>query len=498
MFYRYKLELITIFFILGLTLIHYFYFLKLCPALLFFIISLIFLLIAKKSKKIIFLFIAFLFLACWRYALLWPQDLEGRIENYYGQDFKILGQVISEPEISNDKQKIKFKIFYGLTENNKHFKLRGQVLIITDKYPSYHYGDLLKIEGECSNPGFIDNFNYSLYLKRYGLTAVFYYPIIEKTDLFLVDEKSDFKIFIYKLKNKLVTQFDYYLSIDSSSFIKAMMLNDKNSLSSEIKMEFSKTGLSHIIAISGLHISLLSSLLLSFLILIGLKRKIAFYFILFFLFFYLFLIGFPASAVRATLMAILSIGALSFGQLYNMSRILFLIGLLMLLFNPLFLWADLGFVLSFLAVIAIIYIHPIISSFLIKIFSRSGKKQYIIDTISITLSVQLLSTPILISNFKQFSILAILGNLFILWIIPIIMTLSLLALLISFLFSFLAQLLFLLLDLLLKYVLFVNHFLSIIPGLSIEIGKWPWYLSIIYYSIIFYFYFKLKNKNRDL
>jgi len=494
MFYKYKLELITIFFILGLTLIHYFDFLKLYPAVAFFIISLIFLFIARKSKKIIFLFLAFLFLAGWRYALLYPQDLRGRIENYYGQDFKILGQVISEPDTSNDKQKIKLKVFYGLTENNKYFKLQGQVLIITNKYPSYYYGDLLRIEGECSNPGFIDDFNYSLYLKRYGLTAVFYYPIIEETDLLLVDKKNYFKVFIYKLRNKLTDQFDYYLSINSSSFIKAMMLNDKSSLSSEIKTEFSKTGLSHIIAISGLHISLLSSLLLSFLILIGLKRKTAFYFILVFLFFYLFLVESPASAIRATLMSVLSISALAFGQLYDMSRILFLIGLLMLFINPLFLWADLGFVLSFLAVVAIIYIYPIISSFLIKIFSKNERKQSIINIISITISVQLLSAPVLISNFKQFSVLAILGNLFILWIIPIIMTLSLVALLVSFLFPFLSQLLFLLLDLLLKYILFINHFLSIIPGVSIEINIWPWYCSIIYYSIIIYFYFKLINK----
>jgi len=494
MFYKYKLELITIFFILGLTLIHYFDFLKLYPAVAFFIISLIFLFIARKSKKIIFLFLAFLFFAGWRYALLYPQDLRGRIENYYGQDFKILGQVTSEPDTSNDKQKIKLKIFCGLVENNKYFKLQGQVLIITNKYPSYYYGDLLRIEGECSNPGFIDDFNYSLYLKRYGLTAVFYYPIIEETDLLLVDKKNYFKVFIYKLRNKLTDQFDYYLSINSSSFIKAMMLNDKSSLSSEIKTEFSKTGLSHIIAISGLHISLLSSLLLSFLILIGLKRKTAFYFILVFLFFYLFLVESPASAIRATLMSVLSISALAFGQLYDMSRILFLIGLLMLFINPLFLWADLGFVLSFLAVVAIIYIYPIISSFLIKIFSKNERKQSIINIISITISVQLLSAPVLISNFKQFSVLAILGNLFILWIIPIIMTLSLVALLVSFLFPFLSQLLFLLLDLLLKYILFINHFLSIIPGVSMEINRWPWYCSIIYYSIIIYFYFKLRNK----
>ena len=490
MFYKYKLELITIFFILGLTLIHYFDFLKLYPAVAFFIISLIFLFIARKSKKIIFLFLAFLFLAGWRYALLYPQDLRGRIENYYGQDFKILGQVISEPDTSNDKQKIKLKIFYGWAENNKYFKLQGQVLIITNKYPSYYYGDLLRIEGECSNPGFIDDFNYSLYLKRYGLTAVFYYPIIEETDLLLVDKKNYFKVFIYKLRNKLTDQFDYYLSINSSSFIKAMMLNDKSSLSSEIKTEFSKTGLSHIIAISGLHISLLSSLLLSFLILIGLKRKTAFYFILVFLFFYLFLVESPASAIRATLMSVLSISALTFGQLYDMSRILFLIGLLMLFINPLFLWADLGFVLSFLAVVAIIYIHPI----LMKFFSKTKIKQSIINIISITVSVQLLSAPVLISNFKQFSVLAILGNLFILWIIPIIMTLSLVALLVSFLFPFLSQLLFLLLDLLLKYILFINHFLSIIPGISMEINRWPWYFSIIYYSVIIYFYFKLRNK----
>jgi len=485
----------------GLGLIYIFPVLRVIPALIFFIVSLIFFLGLYFSSKKFYLLLALFFLGLWRYELLWPVDIKGRIENYYNQNFKIIGQIIAEPELKDDKQKIKLKIFYGQDTKGTFFKLKGKILVVVNKYPVYNYNDLVEIEGEYLKPGFIDKFDYSMYLKRYGLTAVMYYPQIKifqsKKDLLLPD-KINIKYFLYNFKNKLSKQFDYYLSGDSSAFIKAMMLNDKKSLSLNLQEEFSRSGLSHIVAISGLHISLLSSLLLGFLIIIGFRRTVAFYIVLFFLLIYLILVGFPASASRATVMAILSSLSLYLGRPSSLLRVLFLVGTLLVFINPLILWVDLGFQLSFLAVLAIIIIHPLMSIWLnSKIFSKTVISKSIVDIISLTLSVQVLTAPFLISSFNQFSLIAPISNLLIIWLIPLIMTLSILALVVSFIIPFLAQLIFLFLDWSLKYVLLINHLSANIPGAILKINYWPSYFSVLYYLILFFIIKKIKIKNGD-
>ncbi len=487
--------------ITGLSLIYIFPVLKIIPALIFFIVGLIFFLCLYFSHKKVFLFLALFFLGLWRYELLWPADSKGRIENYYNQSFKIIGQIIAEPELKDDKQKIKLKIFYGQDDHDIFFKLKGKILAVISKYPVYNYNDLVEIEGEYLEPGFIDTFDYSLYLKRYGLTAVTYYPQIKifqpEKDLLLPD-RINIKYFLYKFKNKLSDQFDYYLSGDSSAFIKAMMLNDKKTLSLNLQEEFSRSGLSHIVAISGLHISLLSSLLLGFFIILGFRRTVAFYIVLFFLLIYLTLVGFPASASRATAMAILSSLSLYLGRPSSLLRVLFLVGTLLVFINPLILWVDLGFQLSFLAVLAIVIIHPIISVWLdSKIFSKTIIGKSIVDIISLTLSVQILTAPFLISSFNQFSLIALLSNLLVIWLIPLIMTLSILALAVSFIVPFLAQLIFLFLDWSLKYVLLINHLSANIPGAILKINYWPGYFSLFYYLILFFVIKKIKIKNGD-
>jgi len=488
--------------ITGLSLIYIFPVFKIIPALIFFIISLIlFLLFYFFSKKLLLL-LALFFLGLWRYELLWLINTKGHIENYYNQEFKIIGQIIAEPEIKDNQQKIKFKIFCGQDNKDIFFKLKGKILVVTNKYPVYNYNDLLEIEGEYLKASFIDKFDYAMYLKRYGLTAISYYPkikIFELDNNLALPSKINIKYFLYKLKNKLSNHFDYYLSGDSSAFIKAMMLNDKKTLSSDLQEEFSRSGLSHIVAISGLHISLLSSLLLSFLITIGFRRKIAFYIILFFLLIYLILVGFPASANRATIMAILSSLSFLIGRPSSLLRILLLVGALLVFINPLVLWVDLGFQLSFLAVLAIIIIYPIIKNYLsLKFLNRTIISQSIIDIISLTLSVQILTAPLLISNFKQFSVIALLSNLLVIWLIPLIMTLSILALIISFVIPPVASLIFLFLDLLLKYVLLVNHLLANTLGAVLIINYWPIYFSILYYLILFFIIKKIKIKNGDI
>jgi competence protein ComEC len=482
-------------FVAGLFLAHYFYFLRSLSIFLFFVFTFLSLLLLLKFKKIFLIISFFLFLAIWRYLLIFPENIIGRIENYNNHELIIVGQIISEPESNDTRQRIKLKIIYGLDEFNNKFKLKGKVLVSSRPQPQYNLGDFLKVSGKWQKPGIIEDFDYGLYLKRYGITAVSYYPNIKKIN---IPEKSffakNFFIAINNLKSKVADQFDFYLSLESSAILKAMLLGDKTFLSLELREKFSRAGISHIIAISGMHISLLSSLFLSFLLFSGLSRRQSFYGSILFLAFYLALIGAPASACRASLMGFLSFLEVYMGRAGNLVNVLFFSGIFLLLLNPLLLFGDLGFQLSFLAVLGIIYLHPIVKEILsLKIFKIIKINEAIVDILSITISVQLIAGPILISSFKQFSLIAPISNLLVVWLLPFIISFSIVAIFLSFIIPFLGQLLYLLIDLIIKYILFIGSSVNNIPGAFVDINNWSIYFSIIYYLILFYLIKKYKK-----
>ena len=105
-----------------------------------------------------------------------------------------------------------------------------------------------------------------------------------------------------------------------------------------------------------MNITIISSLILSFVLGLGFWRNQAFYFSAFIIFIYILMIGAPASAVRAGVMASILIAAQGFGRISSGARAVVFAAVLMLFFNPLLLRFDVGFQLSFLAILAFIFL----------------------------------------------------------------------------------------------------------------------------------------------
>jgi len=463
--------------------------------------------------KCLVFFLLFFSLGFWRQQVSLA-DKEGNIENYLNKELVVRARVISDAEIKDNRQKIKVKILsareevYSYNKNNSslnnNFRLQGRVLIVTLSSPVYQRGDILEISGKYLAGGMIADFDYSLYLKRFGIGALSYYPKIKK-----ISQSSNRISTIYfsvfsKVKNKIGESLESHLGFESSAVVWAMFLGNKTFLDDDLKTAFSRSGLSHIIAISGMHISLLSAILWQLLAGLGLSRRRSFYVCVSFLFFYLILIGAPASALRASLMGFLALLAVYMGRLANLLNALFLSAFFMLLCNPWLLLADIGFQLSFLAVLAIIFLRPHIKESLQLFFSKNKKLanffktkigEAIIDIVSITVSVQIFSAPILISSFHQFSLIAPFSNLLVVFLLPVVISLILLALSTSYLLPFLGEMLYCVLDLAVSYICLVGKTASRIPYSAIEINSWNIYFTFIYYFFLIYFLYK---KNRAL
>jgi competence protein ComEC len=168
---------------------------------------------------------------------------------------------------------------------------------------------------------------------------------------------------------------------------------------------------------------------------IFLKRRKAFWCSVVVIFLFTILTGASASVVRASLMGLLLLFANGYGRLYNPKNSIILAGGVMIYHNPMVLVFDIGFQLSFLAVVGLLYIYPFLNNRFRKIPEFWGLKELILMTISAQLAV----APLLIYYFNNFSLVSLPTNVLILPVLPIAMFLGFISGLLGMIFLPLGQ-----------------------------------------------------------
>lgn len=287
------------------------------------------------------------------------------------------------------------------------------------------------------------------------------------------EETSFFPI----VREKISNMYFRYLPGEEASFMSAMILGNKSLMTWDLKNRLNSSGLRHVAAISGLHITLLTYLLFKLISLLNLNIKKKYFILFCSILLYLFLIGFPLSAIRASLM----IGTVFIGKLFgrkSSKRNIFLIAAIMLAFNPSLLVFNPGFQLSFGAVIGIIYFAPILSSLLKRIINDSFLRNFL----AMNIGIQLVTIPILIVNFNQFSIISILSNLIVLPLIPFIIGFGIISSLLGFI-PLLGKISFLFVGIILRFILFIVNLFSSFSFSVINIS-WSWGLILFYYLVL--------------
>lgn len=455
------------------------------------VIPLVFFWKNKMARLILFLII-FLFLGFWRYAISVNQNSFDIISFYNGQNVVFKGIVNNFPD-SRDKT-LRLEISANKITNADNLEINknvnGKVLVVLNKYPSYNYGDQLRIKCQLDEPAAFNNFDYGRYLSKFDIYSVCDWP---QASLISKNDGNKILAFTYKIKEKISAIINKGLPEPEASLAQAMILNITN-IPSNLRDVFSQAGISHIIAISGDHISLLSAIIMVFLIGIGLRRQYAFYFATAFLIFYVLLIGAPASAVRAAIMGFLLLLALNIGRINNVINSLIFAAAIMLLLNPKLLRDDVGFQLSFLSVLGIACFYPLFYKITQKY--KIPKLKGFLDIFLITISAQVLIIPIVAQNFQIISIISPITNLLILWAIPFLMVFLLGAIILSVLFSFLAVLFFFPSYLILKYMIFVSGTIIKIPGsYGIINNIWIGWIILYYFVVTVIFYFLKKKFN---
>lgn len=384
----------------------------------------------------------------------------------------------------------------------------GQALITTNLYPEYNYGDFIKISGELEAPPIIDGFDYESYLARYDVYSVMYYPRIEKANGVLTYPQQKY-LALMKLKWRLKAIIEASLPEPEAGLATALLLGYRRTILREDLQIFSRVGLSHMIAISGSHITILSAMIINFLLALGFRRRRALIIIFIFLFLYPLATGLAASAVRSAIMGALAFLAVYYQRASSLINALVFSAALMLACNPKLLRDDLGFQLSFAALLGIIYLFPlgerVTEKFLDKIKLKAKSRKIlktILDTLNLTLVSQIMILPIALVNFKQLSVIAPLANVLVLWVFAPLLAVLIIGLLVSTLIPLnvlplLGPWIFLPAYLLLKYIFILANLLATPQWAAITVEHFNWLAGGGYYLGLAIFIYILRRLNKS-
>lgn len=347
------------------------------------------------------------------------------------------------------KEKLKCT-YYIKTENEK------------EQMENLDLGIKLELKGTLSEPNnntIPNTFNYKKYLKNNNINY-----ILNVQNFKAVNNKTTP---LYSVKNKIIKHIKSYKSKD---YLSAFITGDKTSMDEEIKSEYQTLGVSHIFAISGMHISLLSTIILFLLKKLKLKENMSYIIVIIFLLFYMFITSFQASIIRSVGLFIL----LYFNKRYSLDitvlNILLLDISVILFFIPKFLF-NVGFLYS-----------SVVSFSLIK-YSHLIKGNYLTKCLKVSMIAFLFSLPITIVNNYEFNLLTVINNLIIVPLVSLILyPLSVL----SFFLPVLDNVLFIITNLLesiTPYLLTIN----------IVIPKVNFLIIIIYYILLLLFFESYKK-----
>lgn len=321
--------------------------------------------------------------------------LEGRItdkqykESGYGAYWQI---TLKKVKVQNgEKTKSlegKYLCQISSTEDTK-LKI-GQQILLVGKYTPWE---------EPSNPG---QFNSGKYYCSQGILGQFRKCIIVKQS----ESYSKFREGMWNLRQKTNVFFRSELGEEDGALLTAMILGEKSGLKEEDKSLYQRNGISHILAISGLHLMLLGMGVFRVLkvILRGNKQGAVAGIII--MSYYCVFTGNSVSTIRATIMFALSLSAKILGRSYDSLSALGLAAIIQLFFNP-YVLNNSGFLLSFLAVIGVTFLAPRLQEIL-------GAKSKITKSLCISIASTITTLPVLLCNYGTYPWYSIFLNLLIL------------------------------------------------------------------------------------
>lgn len=430
-------------------------------------------LLITKNKKIIVILI------CLIISIGYVSILENKYSKISDMPIKEMVTIISDIQEKEYKKVCTAKI----VRNNKKILIN---IKMSQDIPSMKYGDSLYIEGEFKQPEEARNYkgyNYKQYLKTKKIIGT---VELEKAKIL----KSSNGSFIHNIQKYIKDTRNGTLTDEEGNLLLAILLGDKDKLSEDIQESFKTSNLSHMLAVSGAHVSYII-LGLTYVLqnsIIGKKNgKIV---CIFFLLVFMAITNFTPSVTRACIMAVLTLFS---GIIYRKSDVytnISVAALITLIFNPYSL-LDLGFQLSYGGTIGIIIFIKRIQE------KKSNSKviNYIKQMALVSIYANIIIIPIMMYHFNTVSFTFIISNIMASPILGIIVITGFLFIIASITVKPLTRLIAIFIKPILSILIKISQICSKLPFSNILVVT-PYMFNVISYYAIILYCIKSKKNNK--
>ena len=448
--------------------------------------------LARQHRKLIILTslcLIFFFSGALRFQSSLPAVDENSLQFYNDQGtVEIRGRVDRDPDIRDKTTHLHLSATQIKVGDEWH-QVSGPALLFVPRYPTYSYGDVLSVTGKLETPPQLDDFDYKSYLAHQEIYSTMLYPKIESLDRGTGLKPLEW---IYSLRNRLSQTLAKVLPEPQASLAQGIILGMRGNIPPPLKADFAHTGTAHLLAISGLHLSIVAGILLSLGIwLFGKKHHTYIWLALGAIWLYALLTGMHPPVFRATIMVSLFLIAELLGRQRSAFTSLAFAAAVMVGISPQILWTA-SFQMSFTAMAGLIFIFPLIQSLGKKAVNAAlgedgtaaSVANFITSSFSITLGAIIAVWPLIAYYFGIISLVALPATLFALPALPGIITTGALAAGLGLIALPVGQAIGWVAWLFASYMLLVVNGFAALPLSSIELGKVDTTLIWVYYLVL--------------
>lgn len=354
------------------------------------------------------------------------------------------------------------------------------------------YGDKIEFYLEYEKPSTARNymgFDYSNYLKT---KKIFGTVNLKEEDVEIISHDNSNIILrkIYKLRNLMKTKIEKLLPKETSGLCLGMLIGETSGIEENMQENFRDSNLSHILAVSGANVSYIIVSITYIFNKMYLRKRLSKIISIILLILFMLLTGCTSSVNRACIMAILMLIAELLYRKSDVYNNLAISALILLIINPYSL-LDIGFQLSYMGTIGIVFLHDKIGSF-IKINNKIVK--YFFEMIAVTTCANLAIIPIMMFHFNTISLTFYFSNIIVGPILGIVVIIGFIMFFISLIFTPISSLIAIVLNLMLKFIIKIAEITANMPFSKITIITPSFFFIIVWYIIIISISYKQKVK----
>ncbi len=384
-----------------------------------------------------------------------------------GKPVSLIGTVREQPEERETSQRFQLAVEAVRSEDGIWEPAEGVVLVTARLFPEFRYGDRLQLNGRLATPPDLPGFDYREYLARKGIVSLSSYASIQRLES---GGGSDVLRRINSTRSSLASSLERSMPEPEAALAKGILLGLRSSIPRDLSDDFNRSGISHLVAISGYNVMLIAGFSVASLAwLIG--RRWAIGCSIFLIVFYAVLVGASPSVLRATIMAIVVLSASLAGRPRESLNALILTAAVLTFWQPQIVH-DVAFQLSFAATLSIILLaRPLqeILEFQMRRLMPEAPAHLLSEHLAVTIAASLAVMPIIASAFDRISPIALATNLLIVPVFPVVLGASGLTALAGVLDSGLGRLVGEVAYLPLAYMVEVGRLGAMLPGAAVPV-----------------------------